>query len=342
MLNSLQILRGLAAWMVVFRHIVQSYFMEQVGSSFWIFFACYGAYGIDIFFVLSGFVMALVASKHQPSGVVFGVNRFFRVIPGYWFFTLLLVVSILVFPAGTYLTWWADYSLIKSLLFIPNVNPNGYGYFPTLYVGWTLIYEMFFYVVFTVVLLLKIPKPSIACAVILAIIAVLFKETRFLGYTPLLLLEFSIGIIVFEYLSMTKDKNILLRIVLPISFFLLALMVSVYIKQQYYIKYINAGLIVYVFILMEKLFSQKIKLWKFLKVLGDYSYSTYLNHIIIIGWGYYFFGGKGTGVLECIGVLAILVVVFFVSKYSYKWIETGKYISYSKRLCVEMLTVKSK
>tara|TARA_R110001583_G_scaffold7158_6_gene35660 strand:- start:7422 stop:7589 length:168 start_codon:yes stop_codon:yes gene_type:complete len=54
MLNSLQILRGIAAWAVVFTHIQQSYFMGESDNFLLVFFGNYGGFGVDVFFVLSG------------------------------------------------------------------------------------------------------------------------------------------------------------------------------------------------------------------------------------------------------------------------------------------------
>jgi peptidoglycan/LPS O-acetylase OafA/YrhL len=283
MLNSLQILRALAAWAVVFNHIQQSFYMGKSDSVFWEFFGVHGGFGVDVFFILSGFMMALVSKKYQESGISFGINRIYRLVPIYWFYTLLLVLSILALPTGTFLTWWEDFSLLKSLLFIPNLNPNGYGHFPTLYVGWTLIYEMFFYMVFSIILILKLPKPAITCSLLLVIMAYYFRWNPFLGHSSLLLVEFSIGIIIFEYYKRTKVSGFLIRVIIPLFSFILLASLFLYIDRVQFSKFFLAGLVVYVFILLEDIFTKDFKLFKFLKVLGDHSYSTYLNHTIIIG-----------------------------------------------------------
>ena len=340
-LESLQILRGVAAWMVVFHHIVQSYFVGRIENPFWDFFDKYGSFGADIFFVLSGFVMGLVSKKYQKSGIVFGINRVFRVIPVYWFYTLLLVVSIIVLPSGIYLTGWKNYSLIKSLFFIPNLNPNGLGYFPTLYVGWTLIYEMFFYVVFTIVLMMNMPKPAIACAFILIVIAYFYRGINFLGNGALMLLEFSIGILIYEYQETIKRNNNFARRVFPIAIFPVIAFASFFIDVNL-IRYLIAGLIVYTFIIFEDLFAKDMKILQFLKALGDYSYSTYLSHVVIIGWFYYIFGrANHSSVLDFLAVLCILLTVLVVSSYSYQLIETNEYISKIKYMTADVLTRKS-
>jgi exopolysaccharide production protein ExoZ len=338
MLNSLQILRGLAAWAVVFNHINQSYFMGKTDSLFWGVFKDYGGFGVDIFFVLSGFVMALVSNKYLQSGITFGVNRAFRLIPIYWFYTLLLVISILVLPSGTYLTSWEGLSLLKSLFFVPNINPNGYGYYPTLYVGWTLIYELFFYVIFSIVLTLKLPKPSIICSIILVLIAYVYRWDPFLGHSSLLLIEFSLGILIFEYHKAIKLKNIFLKAIFPIVVLTSLACIFLYIDKMQFSKFFCAGLLVYIFILSEKFFSKQLKLFHFLKVVGDQSYSTYLNHIIIIGWAYYLFGDLKSTPMNYLVVVTICISIMVVSRFSYIHIETSKYISHFKLMIINVLT----
>ncbi|MGJ8694441.1 MAG: acyltransferase family protein [Thalassotalea sp.] len=202
-----------------------------------------------MFFILSGFVMALVSKKHLHSGVSFGINRLYRLVPIYWFYTFLLVFSILILPNGTYLTWWQDFSLLKSLLFIPNINPNGHGYYPTLYVGWTLIYELFFYLVFTAILVMRLPKPTIACALLLLVIAYFTRWHPFLGHSSLLLVEFAIGIIIFEYYKYTKLNNFFIKIFIPIATFTVFALYFIYLSRVEIAKFFIAGVTVYIFIL---------------------------------------------------------------------------------------------
>ena len=71
MFNSLQILRGIAAWAVVFHHYTQSFYSFDVENSLAVVFAKYGSIGVHIFFVLSGFVMALSVQKKSPSASQF-------------------------------------------------------------------------------------------------------------------------------------------------------------------------------------------------------------------------------------------------------------------------------
>lgn len=128
-LVNLQILRGIAAASVVYYHI---------GAA-----PNFGSFGVDIFFVLSGFVMAMIVEK-GPSPGQFLTARLCRILPLYW---LLTVVLFLAARAAPWLLNSASAdagALVKSLLFIPFFRPNG-DLYPLLGVGWTLNYEMFFY-----------------------------------------------------------------------------------------------------------------------------------------------------------------------------------------------------
>ena len=104
--------------------------------------------GVDLFFVVSGFIMLVTSRKATPGD--FLVRRVIRIAPLYWALTLLIAGLVLVRPElfrSTVLT--AQY-LTKSLLFVP-YKVNGY-FFPLLVPGWSLNFEMFFYLAFALVL----------------------------------------------------------------------------------------------------------------------------------------------------------------------------------------------
>lgn len=91
---------------------------------------------------------------------------------------------------------------------------------------------------------------------------------------------------------------------------------------------------------MERLFSKELKLFQFLKVLGDHSYSTYLNHTIIIGWFYYLNNEISSNSGNVISVTSIIISVLIISKLSYDHIETSKYISMLKSFSIMFVNKK--
>ena len=140
---NIQALRGVAALMVVFQHLrdyVQAqhpgYVTTLIGSA-----------GVDIFFVISGFVMMVTAGHGELAPGEFLKRRLVRIVPLYWLFTLLMLLLLIggLKPAGV--SAWSWSNVAASFLFFPQVRADGWlG--PILPVGWTLNYEMFFYVVF--------------------------------------------------------------------------------------------------------------------------------------------------------------------------------------------------
>jgi exopolysaccharide production protein ExoZ len=126
-----------------------------------------GAAGVDLFFVISGFVMWLVTEGRERSPGVFLWRRVRRVAPLYWLMTLL---AVLIAAFSVYVRWDVRPELghiLKSLAFIPHFNPAGLP-FPALAQGWTLTYEALFYALFTLALLLPRERQFLALALVLA------------------------------------------------------------------------------------------------------------------------------------------------------------------------------
>ncbi|MGH9865507.1 MAG: acyltransferase family protein [Candidatus Acidiferrales bacterium] len=147
-------MRFLAAILVVTTHAMQST-RERLDPAFG--FWSPGAQGVDIFFVISGFVM-VVSSRRlmtQTGGwLVFAKRRLIRIVPLYWFVTTLRLGAMLAVPSLLLHTKLSFYHVATSYLFFPARDAEG-DLHPILIVGWTLNYEMFFYIVFTLALLLR-------------------------------------------------------------------------------------------------------------------------------------------------------------------------------------------
>ena len=153
--SGIQALRFLAAILVVMTHATL-YTTERLDPAFGIWSP--GAAGVDIFFVISGFVMVVSSRKlmTQPGGwLVFAKRRLIRVVPLYWLGTTLKVAALLAVPLLVVHAKLSFYQVVTSYLFFPARNAEG-GLEPLMGVGWTLNYEMFFYMVFTLALLLRL------------------------------------------------------------------------------------------------------------------------------------------------------------------------------------------
>ena len=144
--ESIHVMRGVAAMAVAVSHL-PAFFPAGSGTLPGGDGLGVGKVGVDVFFVISGFVMT-VATAPLASGwrssLGFLWRRIARVVPLYWMVTLFLVALFLVdrrFGAERTL----DLDLVlRSLLFVPVHGPEG-GIRPIVGVGWSLDYEMYFY-----------------------------------------------------------------------------------------------------------------------------------------------------------------------------------------------------
>jgi exopolysaccharide production protein ExoZ len=174
--QSIQSLRFFAAALVLCSHleIRLSHFSQRYHTPFhYIGFS--GHFGVDIFFVISGFIMTWLSfEKFGKSGAPsqFALDRLTRIVPLYWIFTTVglgyLVLAMhfgdpaqLVVPSGA--------EVAKSYFLVPYFNQDG-KHFPVLGVGWTLDYEMLFYAILTGCLLLKRTAGLIALFVLFGLI----------------------------------------------------------------------------------------------------------------------------------------------------------------------------
>lgn len=170
-----------------------------------------GRGGVDIFFVISGFVMVYTTQYADTSALKFVINRVSRIVPIYWALTLAVFLIVNVAPSLLQATSPALDQFIKSLFFIPFKKSNGLVQ-PDLFVGWTLNYEMFFYVLFSFGLLLPQYKSGLfaifSALLALVICGILFKPEGIVlaFYTQPLMLEFALGMLIALLMNKIPDK----------------------------------------------------------------------------------------------------------------------------------------
>jgi len=153
--ESIQYLRGISAVMVIFYHAaIQSTALSGLYAP------AFGKFGVDIFFVISGFVMWTGVSGRATSPIVFLKKRFCRIVPLYWSFTLIAAGVALLKPGLLRSTIFNLPHLVASLAFIPWINPAASSaklvekLTPVVTPGWTLNFEMLFYAMFASILIL--------------------------------------------------------------------------------------------------------------------------------------------------------------------------------------------
>ncbi|MEQ8405171.1 MAG: acyltransferase [Oceanicaulis sp.] len=147
-LEWIQGLRAVAAGLVLLAHLFQqdNRFLSGALSPIW---TTAGVSGVDLFFVISGFVMVYV-TRHAPHGSAPFAARFLyarvtRIYPAYWLATLGVIAGYMVM-GGALTRDAGELNYLSSFLLWPEAD------LPILIVGWTLIHEVYFYLVFTALL----------------------------------------------------------------------------------------------------------------------------------------------------------------------------------------------
>ncbi|MCA9034538.1 MAG: acyltransferase [Planctomycetaceae bacterium] len=159
-------IRALAAWLVVFHHYVQ--IVHNFACPSWIgqFFGRNGNFGVQLFFVLSGVVMTIAIKSRPPVSCLRDAGKFLtrrlrRIIPAYWVATILFLAFIWQLKPATFSVApnWGGH-VLASGLFIPLPNFFCNASHPLLTVGWTLNFEMTFYVFISASLIFQLFFPQ--------------------------------------------------------------------------------------------------------------------------------------------------------------------------------------
>jgi exopolysaccharide production protein ExoZ len=200
MLVYIQVLRFVAAVAVVAFHalgVAPNGFQVPEGAVSFV--LSYGGRGVDLFFVISGFVIFYATHCARLTPADFLRRRVERIVPLYFFAIFAVAILAMMLPAifgapG----WYTPRHILKSLAFISFTD----GEMPVLYVGWSLEYEMFFYL--AVALLMALTRD------VWRNIVMIFSALAFLGQIPgvatalgnyaffadPMILEFVLGVIV--------------------------------------------------------------------------------------------------------------------------------------------------
>ncbi|AUY32367.1 acyltransferase [Pseudomonas soli] len=320
MLYSLQALRAFAAWLVVCHHFRQIFFDFHATGPIGQLLADRGAVGVDIFFVISGLVIYLSTRDKAIAPGQFLLNRALRIVPAYWFYTLLMAVLMLAASRWMPHQVFEWQHLLLSLLFIPAENPGGYGLYPTLNVGWTLNFEMFFYLLFGLAFLVRQRHHLwlVTAALLLAseVLGRLGVLSRF--YNNDIVYEFLLGI----GLGVLYRRGLIREgLWLPLGLLGLAGLALYHLDASQRLLHwgLPSALVVLAFIALERYFKGN----QVLKALGDCSYSVYLVHVLVLYAGLFISEGLR---LNPYLVFALCVPsIGLMSWLSYQWLERGLY-----------------
>ncbi|MEB0007625.1 acyltransferase [Pseudomonas sp. RTB3] len=208
--------------------------------------------------------------------------------------------------------------LLKSLAFLPAENPSGVGLFPLLTVGWTLNYEMAFYAIFFLALYApkKLRLPTIFLGIYILAYIVPKLNGSFSFYTNKIVFEFLMGILI----ALMYKKDWFQFINLPVALTLAAgsiytVVTTAGVNHEPIRFGVPCSLLVIASLSQEKRFPKN----AFIATLGDWSYSTYLSHVLVIC---YMYKAQNTFNLSLLTTLAIICLTILITSYlSYTFIE---------------------
>lgn len=201
-IESIQALRAIAALLVVLGHAAHE--TEAIGArvglpAIDLSFMRWGI-GVDIFFVISGFIMVHTSADlfgRPGAWRVFLTRRIARIVPLYWLLTSILLLGGLAVPQLLNVPLGDWQHILASYLFIPSLR-GGDETRPVMALGWTLNLEMFFYVLFAGAMLLPLRRGMAALTLViggLALAGMLLQpeQVQLAFWTQQIILEFLFG-----------------------------------------------------------------------------------------------------------------------------------------------------
>lgn len=277
----IQYLRGLCAFVVFAMH-TQPWLSNIYGINIGRLLFKYGGYGVHIFFIISGFIMVYTYKKKSSENTFkeaysFIIRRIIRIVPLYIFLTILFII---LFRDFSYFTQWSKLAkVIKCILFIP------YNDYPVVLVGWSLNYEMFFYILFSISIVFG--RYRIFCLMFLYLLLLISQNFHFQNSYLKMVSDplnnfFFIGVIlgiISSKIKIFQQAPIFLFLLSLITYGLVFLGIIKFNSQ--YALLIPLTTIFIGFLSMDLSKYGKIFI-KPLYILGNISYSFYLLHTIIV------------------------------------------------------------
>ena len=298
-LYSIQALRGIAALLVLFFHIFELQSLtpgnpKDLIDGPW----ARGYAGVDLFFVISGFIMVWITDARSGGGATVGrfiYNRVTRIYPLWWLLSAVLVAYYLLTSGRAVSPDFAGQIdsdglyLLRSFLLIPQDVPPING------LGWTLIHEMYFYIVFAALLFLPARARYFGLWIWGALTVLLFG-LGFASYQAGSIIQLSASLLTLEFLAGAAAAWLILRgyifapkLCLGLGIIGALCALTFYTQRgtdlmlwgRVAVYALPFTLVVYGAVALER--SGKLSVPRPLSLLGDWSYSLYLSHLLILG-----------------------------------------------------------
>ena len=293
-LQSIQMIRGLACVLVVLMHITVTFSDTYSLSFLWNIFK-FGGCGVDIFFVLSGFIITYSNKYYITKASSVGQflkKRVIRIFPIYWIIISFFLALQLIFPSFYRTHFQLNFANITSTFFLlPNhIMING--------VSWSLTNELFFYMLFTLALIIPNKKYILTLLLVYLAFLIILPTFSFIaidnntsGFKQLfrfpMNIEFLLGVLIVFFLERFPQKWCAAFLIIGVSYFIFSAIFTnsrLMLFNNGYDRVLMFGFPSFLIILslVKYELANNIIVNKLFLKFGDASYSIYLFHLPIV------------------------------------------------------------
>ncbi|WP_062761119.1 acyltransferase [Tistrella mobilis] len=283
-----QYLRIAAAMMVVLLHASHSYAVHLQGRGLPVFLD--GQKGVDLFFVISGFIMTCMTAREGARPGDFFLRRLTRVAPPYWIVTAAVLALAILAPSIFHTMGLDAAHVAASFAFLPWTHPERGTALPLFQLGWSLNLELEFYLLFALVLaVLPARRVAAMVTIVAGLVAagLIFRPgvAAFRVWTSPILFDFVLGMVVavafLGRMRLSRPAGLILLTAGSVALFMTPAPQTTYDLWRWLTAGVPAAVILLAAVILEK--GGHVRRIGWLRLLGDASYALYLCHYFAIG-----------------------------------------------------------
>lgn len=294
-IDVVQALRGVAALAVVAFHAQFVEHKYAVGTTLLPDVLHLGRTGVDLFFVISGFVMVTVTRGRYQFGLRqvprFLWSRLTRIYPVYWFYFALFAAAFLLHPAWVNASQGHQFSWLRSFFLLPD------HHLPLVMVAWSLIHELWFYLVFALFLALPrrwLPWELTGWALVIIVAALTLSAADLSPGLRVALHPYSLEFIAGAFAALFWHQQRIPHLPKSWALGLIVAVLAVGLPLIYQTRlFVHPdllralviggfyALLVVALVTLES--AGVLRVPRFLGRLGDMSYTVYLSHLLVLG-----------------------------------------------------------